>query len=1037
MNEDDLSARLQKVNLTNEEEDNIVITAANRGSALEECSLSLLGRFLTQKPINFRVARSTLRLAWRMGDDVRIVEVGNGLLQFRFAHAFQMKWVMEHEPWNFDNHLLILRPREWGLDGSNHNIHPRPLLVQRVNRCGSSTNMSASLCFAILVDGWVIQCKFVLIPLLQPVMLLHWFYLMESGCVLHQAANQYSSCSLRGGVSQSSPHPTTNPVRDDGTLRTPPATVVDATQESLAEGLQIPTNPGLGDTVIKTYADTSVPRDIPIIAKDNLESTENNKENLCPSILENAIPTITVPINEPSLENLEESTPYLPAQSDLFYHNSRTPLTSVTDSILNTPVLHNHYHNQFAEIQERIKIYGTWKRAIKMEGDMPPYTHAEHPPVGSKRGRDEELAEGTGSGKTSKKGWLGNPKAIRALHEMVQSKVPSILFLIETKMDNSEMTVVRSRLGFHNALIVPSMGFYGFLEEQRKHESWRLLEHLGSMFSLPWLCVGDFNEILEQSEKRGLLDQSPQRMLEFRCALNSCQLIDIGYHGPTFTWDNGRHGAANVQERLDRATATLNWLDKFHGTIVHNVPWSSSDHLPLLIECGSTPSPVQTERIEFETKTKALEVLRLDNHDGKNDELIRDLNSEINAHLHKEEIHWRQRSRAEEASSVAHTTEQYFKDIFFNKVIPPRLTILLILWKPLLLKSITPTLLLKFKAEEVRARQCSKCPLPTSPGPDGRLITDNVAVAYELMHTMRSKWKGKVGYLAMKLDMSKTYDRVEWAFLKAAMLKMGFAQHWVDLVMECVSTPTYSILINGVPQGYIHPSRGVRQGDPLSSFIFLICAEGLSSLIRKAELAGLIHSISASRRGQSEKSIGLTGPLCVNQRHGIQGYSFIQSCSLSKTSFLAAQDLLRRGSRWQIRNGACINIFGKIAGARPNSIGVPSPGSLEKSETVTHTSYAPVPWLAMSGLVSFSLVKYRSWPIRKTKTSLTSLHLLRQSSLNQSFEQWAMICWAIWNSRNRFMFEGVQDHPSRILESASKLLNDYQGAYTPAATRSF
>ena len=124
-----------------------------------------------------------------------------------------------------------------------------------------------------------------------------------------------------------------------------------------------------------------------------------------------------------------------------------------------------------------------------------------------------------------------------------------------------------------------------------------------------------------------------------------------------------------------------------------------------------------------------------------------------------------------------------------------------------------------------------------------------MAVAYELMHTMRSKRKGKVGYMAMKLDMSKAYDRVEWAFLKAAMLKMGFAQHWVDLVMECVSTPSYSILIDGVPQGYIHPSRGVRQGDPLSPYIFLICAEGLSSLIRKAEVAGLIHGISASQYG--------------------------------------------------------------------------------------------------------------------------------------------------------------------------------------------
>jgi hypothetical protein len=81
------------------------------------------------------------------------------------------------------------------------------------------------------------------------------------------------------------------------------------------------------------------------------------------------------------LETFEESTSPLPAQSDQSVHNTRTPLTSVTDSILNIPVLHNHYHNQFAEIQERTKTYGTWKRAIKMEGDMPPYTFMQTIPL--------------------------------------------------------------------------------------------------------------------------------------------------------------------------------------------------------------------------------------------------------------------------------------------------------------------------------------------------------------------------------------------------------------------------------------------------------------------------------------------------------------------------------------------------------------------------------------------------------------------------------------------------------------------------------
>lgn len=85
--------------------------------------------------------------------------------------------------------------------------------------------------------------------------------------------------------------------------------------------------------------------------------------------------------------------------------------------------------------------------------------------------------------------------------------------------------------------------------------------------------------------------------------------------------------------------------------------------------------------------------------------------------------------------------------------------------------------------------------------------------------------------MAITIDMSKAYDRVEWIFLAEVMKRMGFAQKWIALIMKCISTVHYSILINGDSVGYIRPSRGIRQGDPLSPYVFLICAEALSSLL--------------------------------------------------------------------------------------------------------------------------------------------------------------------------------------------------------------
>ena len=104
------------------------------------------------------------------------------------------------------------------------------------------------------------------------------------------------------------------------------------------------------------------------------------------------------------------------------------------------------------------------------------------------------------------------------------------------------------------------------------------------------------------------------------------------------------------------------------------------------------------------------------------------------------------------------------------------------------------------------------------------------------------------GYMTIKLDMSKAYDRVEWPFLEGLVRRMGFNEGWTNMIMLCVKIVTYSVLVNGEPCGMIHP-RGIRQGDPISPFLFLLYTEGLNGLIKKAERDGDIHGFSLCRRG--------------------------------------------------------------------------------------------------------------------------------------------------------------------------------------------
>lgn len=95
--------------------------------------------------------------------------------------------------------------------------------------------------------------------------------------------------------------------------------------------------------------------------------------------------------------------------------------------------------------------------------------------------------------------------------------------------------------------------------------------------------------------------------------------------------------------------------------------------------------------------------------------------------------------------------------------------------------------------------------------------------------------------MALKLDMSKAYDRVDWNFLKAFMGKLGFDKKWIELVMKHVTLVSYAILLNGEPILVFYPSCGLLQGDSLSLYFFLLCVEFLFMMIHKVEAKELIY----------------------------------------------------------------------------------------------------------------------------------------------------------------------------------------------------
>ncbi|XP_017635935.1 uncharacterized protein LOC108478000 [Gossypium arboreum] len=437
---------------------------------------------------------------------------------------------------------------------------------------------------------------------------------------------------------------------------------------------------------------------------------------------------------------------------------------------------------------------------------------------------------------------LGSPQAVRRLQHMLKFHHPQIFFFMETKLNANRIEGVRRRYGFFNNVDVPAEG-------------------------------GDFNDILFGHEKQGDLPREEVRMEAFRRTLDDCQLVDIGFSGPWFTWERGLITDQNIKKRIDRRVATDGWLQLFPTYSLRHLPYSFSDHCHLLIETNE--GELNRRHARFRRLNRRLKELNCeDRSEGSLAELV-EVKLHLNMEMDKEVRYWEQRARVNWLKIGDKNT------VFFHRYGSQRRRINRIRGLQRIDGSLATggrtlkifmnqRLLVPYTEEEIVEALKEIQPTKAS-GPDGfpamfyqkywniigkdtsefclnilnhgysledinrtqifvsviykiiaktvanrlqevldhcidaaqsafvpgKLITDNVLLTYEVLHSFKNKKSRRKGFVALKLDMSKAYDRVEWPFIKglSALMRLSSQERKICGAKVCRSSPTITHLI--------------------------------------------------------------------------------------------------------------------------------------------------------------------------------------------------------------------------------------------------
>ncbi|XP_048497890.1 uncharacterized protein LOC125496470 [Beta vulgaris subsp. vulgaris] len=459
---------------------------------------------------------------------------------------------------------------------------------------------------------------------------------------------------------------------------------------------------------------------------------------------------------------------------------------------------------------------------------------------------------------------------------------------------------------------------YGFNDPCSRNELWSGLKNIAGHRKSPWILMGYFNALSEVDDRVGSNVRNSE-VAPMRECLMTCELVDVKASGRHFTWNNKQEGNDRVFSRIDRVIATHDWVDKYDMAEASFLPEGNYDHTPILLcvypdEAQKRPfkfhnmwcnhnSLLTTVRQAWKVCMKLKKVkaaLRNMNKEGFGDveAVVIKAQHELNKAqdlLHrnpadsgygqseKEALLALKRAKKNQfallqqqakinwlkcGDDITAAVLDFFSTGQLLKVI--NVTTLTMIpkvrcpenvaeFRPIACCTILYKCITKLISERLNLILPEVVSCKQGAFVAGRSILHNIFTCQDLVKLYNRKTTR--ASCMMKLDLKKAYDTISWDFVRQMLTGVGFPSGFVDKIMLCITTPMFSIMINGSMCGFFKAQRGLRQGDPISPLIFALCMDYLDRILSY-----------------------------VSEQHGFKYHSMCKELKLTHLSF--ADDLL-------------------------------------------------------------------------------------------------------------------------------------------------